>query len=63
MLNEGKPSGCTQSSGWMLIPEENSTMISVALAMHMAGKDKASIYVDVTAPGSYCKIVQYDPHP
>jgi len=62
-LDTGKPSGCTQTSAWMLIPEENKTMISVALAMHMSGKTKATIYVDVNASGSYCVIAQYDPHP
>lgn len=62
-IDTGKPSGCTQNSEWMLIPEGNSTMVSTALAMHMAGKSNATVYVDITASGSYCKIVQYDPQP
>lgn len=56
-----KPSGCTQTSAWMVIPEQNKTMISVALAMYMSDKRKAVIYVDTTSTGYYCKIVQYDP--
>jgi hypothetical protein len=62
ILDTGKPSGCTQNSGWMFIPEENKTMVSVALAMFSQGKTDAAIYVDVNATGSYCRIVQYDPH-
>ncbi|TQV87081.1 hypothetical protein [Aliikangiella coralliicola] len=61
ILDTGKPSGCKQTSGWMLIPEENKTMVSVALAMHLAGKKRAAIYVDIHAPGGYCKVIQYDP--
>lgn len=46
--------------GWMLIPEENKTMISLALAHFMQGKTKATIYTQGTV-GSYCKVIQYDP--
>ncbi|WP_370980198.1 hypothetical protein [Agaribacterium sp. ZY112] len=56
-----KPSGCTQSSAWMLIPEERKTMISVALAMYMSGNRKAVVYISTSASGSYCVINQYDP--
>lgn len=47
--------------GWMLIPEENKTMISVALAMWTQGKTTATIYTSGTKSG-YCQVVQYDPH-
>ena len=56
-----KPTACSQSSAWMLIPEENQTMISVALAMYMSGNKNATVYIDLNSTGSYCKIVQYDP--
>ncbi|MGR6871043.1 hypothetical protein ACU6U9_01755 [Pseudomonas sp. HK3] len=61
LLDTGKPSGCTQGTGWMIIKKEHSTMISVALASYMAGNKTATIYVDVSSSGSYCEIVQYDP--
>ena len=56
-----KPSGCTQTSAWMLIKEENKTMLSVALATYMAGKRDAVVYVNTSSTGSYCQINQYDP--
>lgn len=46
--------------GWMLIPEENKTMISVALAMFTQGKMGATIYTKNTG-ASFCKVIQYDP--
>lgn len=55
-----RPTGCPGTSAWMLIPEENKTMISVALAAYMSGNKSAVVYVDVNATG-YCKIIQYDP--
>lgn len=63
MLDTGKPSSCPQKTEWMLISKEDATMISVALSMHMAGKNNATIYVDANPSYYYCKIVQYDPHP
>lgn len=60
-LDTGKPSGCPQSSSWMIIKQENTTMTSVALAMYMSGNKGATIYVDVNASGSYCEIIQFDP--
>ncbi|MCX9560698.1 hypothetical protein IG557_17850 [Vibrio cholerae] len=45
----------------MLIPEENKTIISVALAMWTQGKTNATIYTSGTKSG-YCQVVQYDPH-
>ncbi|MEY8199962.1 MAG: hypothetical protein RPS47_12030 [Colwellia sp.] len=60
ILDTGKPSGCTQGTGWMLIKQENTTMISVALASYMAGNKAATIYV-APGPGSYCEITQFDP--
>ncbi|WNO08681.1 hypothetical protein [Teredinibacter sp. KSP-S5-2] len=61
IMDTGKPSGCTQTTNWMLIPEENKTMIAVALAMYLQGKTNATVYVDINATGNYCKVVQYDP--
>lgn len=63
LLDTQKPSGCTQSSNWLLIAKEDTVMISVALAMHMAGKNKATVYIDSTSTDSYCRVIQYDPHP
>ncbi|MDG2018547.1 MAG: hypothetical protein P8J25_03780 [Porticoccaceae bacterium] len=62
---EGKivPTKCPNPNGrgWMLIPEENKTMISVALTHFMQGKTNATIYTQGTV-GSYCRVIQYDPH-
>lgn len=47
--------------GWMLIPEQNKTMISVALEHFMHGKKEATVHTFGTL-GIYCKVNQYDPH-
>lgn len=56
------PTKCENPNGWgwMLIPEENKTMISVALAMFVQGKTHATIYTKNTGTG-FCKVIQYDP--
>jgi len=56
------PTQCVNPNGWgwMVIPEENKTMISVALAMWTQGKRNATIYTNGTL-GSFCKVIQYDP--
>lgn len=56
------PTACADLNawGWMLIPEENKTMISVALAMLAQGKKSATVYTSGSV-GSYCKVIQYDP--
>lgn len=56
-----KPSQCTQTSAWMLVPEENATMVSVVLAAYFSGKRDAVVYVDIASTGKYCKVIQYDP--
>ncbi len=57
------PTDCNgvNPSGWMLIKEENKTMISVALAMRAQGKGMATIYTD-GVQGGFCTVSQYDPH-
>ncbi|NRF28260.1 ABC transporter ATP-binding protein [Vibrio coralliilyticus] len=47
--------------GWMLIKEENKTMISVALAMRAQGKRNATLYIN-GIQGAACVVSQYDPH-
>ena len=51
-----------QGSGYMIIPEKNKTMISLALASFMQGKTKATIYTQGSVDG-YCKVIQYNNHP
>ncbi|CCO49523.1 conserved exported hypothetical protein [Vibrio nigripulchritudo SOn1] len=57
------PSSCPNPNnwGWMVIPEENKTMTSVALAMFTQGKRNATVYTNGTV-GSFCRVIQYDPH-
>ena len=57
------PDNCAGGNayGWMLIKEENKTMLSVALAMWMAGKKSTTVYTD-GLEGAYCVISQFDPH-
>lgn len=57
------PSSCPNphSWGWMLIPQESTTMISVALMMLAQDKTNATIYTSGTI-GSFCKVIQLDPH-
>ncbi|AIW18676.1 hypothetical protein B6A42_07915 [Vibrio coralliilyticus] len=57
------PSDCKglNPHGWMLIKEENKTMISVALAMRAQGKRNATLYIN-GIQGTACVVSQYDPH-
>jgi len=55
------PTNCgTSSYGWMLVPQANSTMISVFLTYWAAGKKNFTIYADPVA-NSYCTVGQIDP--
>lgn len=61
-VNEDKkPTGCSQESAWMLIKQDNTTMIAVVLATYMANKRDAVVYVDTQSIGNYCEVTQYDP--
>lgn len=55
------PDNCidTNKYGWMIIKEENQTMIAVALSMQAQNKKMATIYTQKV--GSYCVVTQYDP--
>lgn len=57
------PTQCPNPNGWgwMVIPEDNKTMISVALTMFVQGKTNATIYTSGVV-GGFCKVIQYDPH-
>lgn len=48
------------SVGWMLVPQSNSTMISVFLSYWATSKKNFTIYADPVA-GGYCTIGQIDP--
>ncbi|WP_233081940.1 hypothetical protein [Rheinheimera soli] len=62
MLDTGIPTNCQGTpSNWMLIKEENKTMVSLALAMWASGKRNATVYTVGTSPGAYCEITQLDP--
>lgn len=62
MMDTGIPTNCQGTPyNWMLIKEENKTMISMALAMWASGKKTATVYTAGIAPGSYCEIIQLDP--
>lgn len=57
------PTDCEglNGSGWLLVKEENKTMVSVILAMRAQGHRSATIYTG-SISGSYCVVTQYDPH-
>lgn len=62
MLDNGIPTNCQGTPyNWMLIKEENKTMISMVLAMWASGKKTATVYTAGITPGSYCEITQLDP--
>lgn len=62
MLDTGIPTNCQGTPyNWMLIKEENKTMISTALAMWASGKKTATVYTAGMSHGSYCEITQLDP--
>lgn len=62
MLYTGVPTNCQGTPhNWMLIKEENKTMISMALAMWASGKKAATVYTAGMNPGSNCEITQLDP--
>lgn len=63
MLDSGIPTNCQGTpSNWMLIKEENKTMISMALAMWASGKKGLTVYTTTVNPGSYCELIQLDPN-
>ncbi len=63
MLSSGTPDNCASTPyNWMLIKEENKTMVSVALTMWATKNMAVTVYTDSFAPGSgYCVINQLDP--
>jgi hypothetical protein len=63
MLDSGIPTNCQGTpSNWMLIKEENKTMVSMALAMWGTGKKSVMVYTSAVRPGWYCEITQLDPN-
>ena len=62
LAGDVKPERCKQSSPWMIIAQEDSTMVSVALSMYMAGNRKVRVYVSDETTFSYCRITQYAPN-
>ena len=61
MLDSGVPDNCEGAPyNWMLIKQENTTMISVALAVWVSGKLEVQVYTNPIASGS-CVINQFDP--
>ncbi|WP_299494165.1 hypothetical protein [uncultured Shewanella sp.] len=61
LVGDVKPERCKHSSPWMIIAQEDSTMVSVALSMYMAGNRKANVFVSDETTFSYCRITQYAP--
>ena len=61
-LDSGAPANCLGTpNDWLLIKEENKTMISVALSMWATGKTWAIVYTDPYAGSGYCVVKQLDP--
>ena len=56
------PANCANPNGWgwMIIAEENKTMISLTLSMIAQGKTRVTVYTGGTVSG-FCRIVQLDP--
>lgn len=63
MLDSGILTNCQGTpSNWMLIKEENKTMVSMALAMWGTGKKSIVVYTSPVKPGWYCEVTQLDPN-
>lgn len=63
MLDSGIPTNCKGTPyNWLLVKEENKTMISMALTMWASGKKGLTVYTAALNPGSYCEIIQIDPY-
>ncbi|MGR2667716.1 hypothetical protein [Vibrio campbellii] len=63
MMDSGTPDNCEgSSSGWMLIRQENTAMISVVLAVWAANKKSGTVYTSGRNNGvGYCIVNQFDP--
>lgn len=63
MMDSGTPDNCEgSSSGWMLIRQENTAMISVVLAVWAANKKSGTVYTLGRNNGvGYCIVNQFDP--
>lgn len=63
MLDTGVPTNCKGTPyNWMLIKEENKTVISMALTMWASGRSGLAVYTAGLNPGSYCAIIQLEPN-
>jgi len=62
-LDSGIPDNCEGTPyGWMLIKQEHTTMITVALAAWASGKKTGTFYTSGRENGTgYCLISQFDP--
>jgi len=60
-LDTGVPTNCSGvANGWMLIAEENRTMLATALSFYISGGRTADIYVSPLSNGR-CPVTQFDP--
>lgn len=59
MLDAGIPDRCEGTPyGWMIIPEENKTMVAVAMMAYMQNDRKITLGVNGTFFGGYCLVGQ-----
>lgn len=62
MLDTGVPNNCTGTPyGWMLIRQEDKSMVAAALAMWFSGQRKVVVYTNAYSDTTYCIINQLDP--
>ena len=62
MLDSPVPDNCQGTPyNWLLIPEQNKTMISLTMALWLSGKKSFTVYTANRASG-YCEVIQVHPN-
>jgi hypothetical protein len=61
-LNSGVPENCSSTpNNWMLIKQNDSTMVSIALAMWASGRTGATLHTSgISQDSPYCVVTQLD---
>ncbi len=62
MLDSGIPTNCAGTPyNWILIKEENKTMIALAMTMWAKKETCATVYTAPVGGSGYCTVTQLDP--
>jgi hypothetical protein len=61
MKNNAQPTTCTNTYGWMIVPNESQVLAAVVLSYWLTGRKSATVYTQPPSGSSACQIIQFDP--